>query len=801
MSIRTKIVITGVASLIITAGLLMLVLLVQRGRMREQIVTELDAGARDACARIAQDVLIMARVQEQNCQIKLAGDIRVAQDVLARAGAVTFDPASVMWHATDQATQKTIDIALPRMLVGGQWLGQENRAEAAVPVVDPVRDLTGNSCTLFQRMNTQGDMLRVATNVSNARGERAVGTFIAAGEPDGSANAVIQSVLEGRTFIGRARILGVWHLAAYLPLRDEKHQVVGMLYTGVPEESVRAAREGIMSVKVGKTGYVFVLGGRGMERGRYIVSANGKRDGENIWEATDHDGRKFIQEIVSKGVATGGKTCDFVEYSWKNPEDARARTKLAAVTYFEPWDWVIGAGAYEDDFYDAVARVNEAIEATVQISVGAAIVLCIVAGSIWTLMGRRIARPLGQLVDRLRQIATGDGDLTQRVAMRPQNCSDLTQCGNKGCKCHGKTGKCWEIAGTDALRPEDRTCKLLTSGKHKSCHECKVLRRASRDEVDEVSSWINTFIADVERVMGQVVQSADDVARGAAQIAASSEEMAAGMTQQTRQTDQITDASKEMFDSIMEVAKQATEASRHAQTSQEIAGSGGSVVTQTVQSMTAISQSVISSAQLVRDLGERSRQIGQIVDVINDIADQTNLLALNAAIEAARAGDHGRGFAVVANEVRKLADRTTKATDEIAQSIHSIQAQTTQTVQRMESGSSDVESGVASAREAGRSLESIVAAAEQVRSMVHVIEDLAERQTSAGQTVTQSVEAIAAVSRDTKQATDLAAQAAAELSGKAQNLHELVSRFRTRFTLTQGPTSGPTAQRPTAAAA
>ena len=134
---------------------------------------------------------------------------------------------------------------------------------------DEVQALVGGTCTLFQRMNPAGDMLRVCTNVLKLDGTRAIGTYIPAANPDGSPNPVIATVLKGETFVGRAFVVNQWCITAYRPICDENRNVVGVLYFGIPQEEVPELRQGIMDMVVGKTGYVFVLAGSGDEKGKY----------------------------------------------------------------------------------------------------------------------------------------------------------------------------------------------------------------------------------------------------------------------------------------------------------------------------------------------------------------------------------------------------------------------------------------------------------------------------------------------------------------------------------------------------
>jgi methyl-accepting chemotaxis protein len=298
-----------------------------------------------------------------------------------------------------------------------------------------------------------------------------------------------------------------------------------------------------------------------------------------------------------------------------------------------------------------------------------------------------------------------------------------------------------------------------------------------RDEIGQLGHGFNIFIDSLSDMVSEIRGTSQAVASASTEIAASAEEMAGGLQTQEQQTQQVAAAVEELSQSVNEVAAKSADATHVSEESQTQAESGGQIVSSTVVEMEGIAREVQGSAETINTLGEKSQMIGEIISVINDIADQTNLLALNAAIEAARAGEHGRGFAVVADEVRKLAERTTTATEEVSQSIRGIQSETAAAVELIEAGSERVGNGVKLATQAGGALDSIVRSSVSVQAMVQDIAAAANEQSAATGEIARAVEGINSVTRQSAEGAAQSAMAASDLSHQADQLQELVNRF------------------------
>jgi len=317
----------------------------------------LDSGAADLSHQ-AQIVYELCKSQQELLEQKLRGDLQVARDVLTRQGAVSFSTDKLRWDAVDQNTGTGTSVELPTMMFGTTALAQTSDMKTPVPVVDHVRELVGTACTIFQRMNEAGDLLRVSTNIQKKDGTRAIGTYIPAKNADGTPNPVVAAVLKGDTYVGRAFVVDRWYITAYEPLKDATGNVVGTLFVGVPQESTTSLRAAIHAIKVGKTGYVYVLNATGKTRGDYVISQGGKRDGENILEVKDAAGQPVIKNVCDLAVGLKSGEVGEIRYPWKNPGDAQAREKIVKISYFEPWDWVIGVGAYMDEFQEPVKNME-----------------------------------------------------------------------------------------------------------------------------------------------------------------------------------------------------------------------------------------------------------------------------------------------------------------------------------------------------------------------------------------------------------------------------------------------------------
>ncbi|MDP2962455.1 MAG: HAMP domain-containing methyl-accepting chemotaxis protein [Sulfurimicrobium sp.] len=301
---------------------------------------------------------------------------------------------------------------------------------------------------------------------------------------------------------------------------------------------------------------------------------------------------------------------------------------------------------------------------------------------------------------------------------------------------------------------------------------------SSDDELGRTARAFNQLIVTMRETISSILGNVSRVSVSVGSMAAASSQVASSSAHQSEAASAMAAAVEQLTVSINHVSDSARDALELSRKSGELSSQGGEVIHRAVNEMSQIATTVRQASETIEALGRQSDQVTSVVQVIKDVADQTNLLALNAAIEAARAGEQGRGFAVVADEVRKLAERTTKATEEITAMIGGMQDSSRSAVTTMESAVARVGSGVTLAEQAGQSINQIKAGTEQVIHVVNDIYSALAEQSQASNDIAAHVEQVAQMTEENSAAAGASARSAEELEGLVGDMSRAVSKFK-----------------------
>ncbi|MBI1675222.1 methyl-accepting chemotaxis protein [Shewanella sp. DW31] len=293
----------------------------------------------------------------------------------------------------------------------------------------------------------------------------------------------------------------------------------------------------------------------------------------------------------------------------------------------------------------------------------------------------------------------------------------------------------------------------------------------NHDELGQISTSLTQVIEHLRGILHSIAEAANTVNSSANELSSFTQATNKRMQQQQAETEQTATAMNEMTATVAEVAQSASAAADSAKDADTYAANGNNIVMQSISSMSQLSDQIQKTAQVIGFLSNESQNIGRVLDVIKSIAEQTNLLALNAAIEAARAGEQGRGFAVVADEVRTLAQRTQKSTQEIEAMIATLQQGVKEAVNAMEIGINQVDDANDKANQAGQALKEIVSSVDSITELNTHIATAAEEQSSVAESINRSIIAISDIAEHST-------SSAAELSESVVNLTKLANSMR-----------------------
>ncbi|MEI6808366.1 MAG: methyl-accepting chemotaxis protein [bacterium] len=729
LTLKHKIVWLAVLAAAAPVIVMSMLILIQKKGLMASTVRNMNAISRNDTEQIATFVLRVCEMASRRTERRLREHIQTARTEMESQGPIALDTNQIAWIAHDQTSHQTNSVTLPLMMLGQTRLVPNADFAVQSPVVDIITRFAQCYCTIFQRMNEEGDMLRVATTVPAADGKRAIGTFIAHHTAQGEETPVLATVLKGATYVGRAKVLDQWHAAAYEPIWDSpaRKRVIGMLYVGFSLDRVnQELRQVITSTAVGKTGYVYILGSKGEQRGTYIMSRGGEEDGKNIWDSKDQDGNFFIREIIAKSLETTNGSIAHARYPWRNKGEPAPRTKVAAVTYFPLWDWVIAAGMYEDDYHGLLGELNITINRLLLIGpLGGAIVM-LMAIALALLIGTAIAKPINNIIAVAKVIAEGN----------------LAEAGK-------------EIS---AMQP--------------------AMQRKTQDEPSRLFAAVSVMTQRLASLVGQVQRSSVQLVSTATGIAAAAHQQEAAVTEFGASTTEVTAAVKEISTTSQELVRTMQDVKTVSAETEQLADAGRAGLTGMEGSMRHLAEATTAISARLAVINEKANAINNMVTTITKMADQTNLLSLNAAIEAEKAGEYGLGFSVVAREIRRLADQTAVASLEIDQTVREMQTSVTAGVMEMDKFTGEVTQGVDAVSNIGVQMGRIIEKVKVLTPQFESVNEGMQAQSAGARQISEAMTQLSEGAHQTRESLRLFNDATVQLKEAAHGLQQEAAKFK-----------------------
>ncbi len=662
-SLRAQLVAIGAGAVVVTSAVITVIGMAQTSALAERTRDDVEQLNEASLREVTEQAHTLVATQVATVTDRMASELNVARAVVSAAGPVSFGEP-VTWAAKDQVSGEVVEVRLPELLLGGRSLGQNASVDTVTPVVDDITDVLGSAATVFQRMNDEGDMLRVGTSVQSADGARAIGTYIPATGSDGAPNAVVAALLTNQPFYGTAQVVGRPFVTAYAPITDAAGDVVGAVFVGVPQAEVaEPLLAALAEVTVGQTGYLTVLDGAG----EWVVPPPGAAG--SAGDAVDAAGDGYVARLMDAAAALADGEAGAIDVEL--PDGAAA----VRLTRFAEWGWTLGAWGWDAELNAAPERLAAGSASLGRTLVLVGIGVTAVAAAAVVLLSGRIVRRVGRLTEALRRVAQRD----LSVDVQPEGADEIGVMGVALAEAvEGMRGAVGRMAtGADAVR---RTADLLDG----SSTTLGVAADETSDRAGSVSRSAGTVDTEVQAVsaaMTQMRTAIESVARDvtaasaqAAQAVAETQEAAGVVSRLGASSSEIMAVLKAVT-SIAEqtnlLALNATiEAARAGEAGRGFAVVAGEVKALAQQTAAAIETIAPVLAAVSSDAADVHAAVGRIAETIARVDAHQSSMAAVVEQQAVTTSDVERNLLMAANGTTEIASSVVEVADAAARAVN-----------------------------------------------------------------------------------------------------------------------------------
>lgn len=674
--LRHKVIGLALLSALLPAIVLTNLLVTQKAPLVDKVTTEIATLLNKNFDEVIRNIYASCQTANDLTNRELDTALNVTRYLAMEMGNIKQNPTeSAEWKAINSETREITDVALPKMMIGNEWFGQNKSFTQETPLIDKAHDLAGGIISIYQKMNKEGSMIRVATNATAInKGERALGNYIPAIRTNGKKDPIIAKLINGQSFKGTAFSFDHWYLTSFDPIKDEKNEIIGAYYAGVRQKDIGSLAKQIEETVIGVDGYAWVFHATESNIDQDIIF---KASNVEVFQILNEQSRHIYENIRQKAVNLKDKEIATETVSWQDPDQSKASTKTIKYMYFSDWNWIIGITIYNKDFSQPYQQIQELFDHLQKGTLIGALVILIIVGIVAFYFAGIITKPITALTTIATKVA--EGDINAAAVL---------------------------IEKTDT-------------------EEEKVVARAKNrdDETGNLFKAIITMIENLNRIIGQVKRSSIQLISTATEISSNAKLQETTVIDFGASTNQIAVAVKQISSTSQELYNTMSNVSDVAVNTKSMADAGLADLKDMEKTMNNLTEATSSISSKLSIISDKAGNINSVITTISKVADQTNLLSLNAAIEAEKAGEYGRGFSVVAEEIRRLADQTALATQDIEQMVKDMQSSVSSGVMEMDKFTEEVRSGSVEVGRISIHLQKIISQAQELSPRFEVVKE------------------------------------------------------------------------------